>query len=553
MATYNPEAVTYWRGVKSALTQRGLLHQYRKTESGGREPVLPETHYMVDADKIAFVLDMNRLGGIPREAWLDPELHAQIRATLQGRRVYAADSAGIALVVARNPDAPRVRLPARVTLSPDLVPDGDYTACLGLSARGPVIFDLADGERSILAGGTTGTGKTGTIRGLVLQLAHKCGPDRLHLALVDLKRLDFTALAGLPHLVGLATQEVEAADLVGHCLGEMERRLAVMQSKQVTRWDYMPDGERFPLLLVVVDECADFGDSAVMADLVQLARKGRAAGIALILATQRPDAQVLNRQVKANVSTRLAFRVTDGTESRIILDRNGAEKLTRPGLALTNAGGRWRKVQCVYVPDDCIGDWTATATARPALSEIERALVKFAVENLDGAFTIGRLYDAMGAEDLTGTGTRAGGRACAGAGARARVSKRRLTALGQSWEQRGWLTEPVDAVSSRFVTPELAALAGCTLDGKNGDAVTGMIGGDARLQAAVIGNEGDDRRLPGGDTRLPGTVTGDRRGDTLADPARDDDPLADVDGALAPLAYGLYKPAVGGLQRVIPS
>ena len=513
MATYNPEAVTYWRGIRSALTQRGLLHQYRKTEDGGREAVLPEAHYLVDPDYIAFTLDMNRLGGVPREAWLDPELHAQIRATLAGRRVYCADSAGIALVVARNPDAPRVRLPARVTLSPDLVPDGDYTACLGLSARGPVVFNLADGERSILAGGTTGMGKTGTIRALILQLARKCGPDRLHLALVDLKRLDFTALAGLPHLMGLATQETEAADLVGHCLGEMQKRLLIMQSKQVTRWDYMPDGERFPLLLVVVDEAADFGESAVMGDLVQLARKGRAAGVSLILATQRPDAQVLNRQVKANVSTRLAFRVTDGTESRIILDRGGAEKLTRPGLALTNAGGRWRKVQCAYVPDDCIGDWaTVTATARPALSEMERALVRYAVDHLGGAFTISKLYNAVGEGDLADTD--------------ARMSKRRLTTLGQRWEQRGWLTEPVDAVSSRLVTPELAALAGCTLDGKNGDAVTGMTGDDARLLGAVTGNE-----------------DGDTRGDTLAD----------IEGALAPIGYGLYRPAVGGLERVIPS
>jgi DNA segregation ATPase FtsK/SpoIIIE-like protein len=160
----------------------------------------------------------------------------------------------------------------------------------------------------------------------------------------------------------VATTETDAINLVRWCYREMEHRQTLMSEARVTRWDRMPEGERFPLLLLVVDEIADFAKSPVMGDLVELARKSRASGIALIAATQRPDAQVLSRQVKANLSTRIAFRVTDHTESGIVLDRTGAEKINRVGLCLTNAGGQWRKVQAAYVPEEAVGDWLPVPT-----------------------------------------------------------------------------------------------------------------------------------------------------------------------------------------------
>lgn len=466
MAGSYSEISVYWRSIKSTLNQRGLLRQRRQDGSVS----IPQARYLVAPDFVAFVLDMHRLAGVSREQWLDHDLWAQLRATLQGRRVFCADSAGLAVVVARDPGEKRARLPARLPLNDDLLAEGDYTAVLGVSAAGPVVLDLAEGERALLVGGSTGTGKTGTVRALVLQLARKCAPDRLALAVIDLKALDFTALARLPHLVRpVATEESDAEALVAWCVGELERRQAVMSAASVTRWDRLPEGERFPLLLLVVDEVADFADSPVMGDLVKIARKGRASGISLILATQRPDAQVLSRQVKANVTTRLAFRVTDAIESRIILDRTGAEQIKRVGLALCNAGGRWRKVQCAFVPDDSIGEWIDVAPAGPVLSEVERALVAYAVRELGGAFTIGKLYEAH----------------------KGRISQRRLTALAQKWEARNWLTTPRHATDARKVTPELLALCP-TLDVQNGDRVIGVIGGDRDARAvtgAVIGNE----------------------------------------------------------------
>ncbi|MCP4541472.1 MAG: hypothetical protein GY832_30445, partial [Chloroflexi bacterium] len=203
----------------------------------------------------------------------------------------------------------------------------------------------------------------------------------------------------------------------------------------------------------VVDEVADFASSSVMSILVELARKSRASGIALIAATQRPDAGVLSRQVKANLTTRIAFRVTDHTESSIILDRTGAEKINRVGMCLTNAGGKWRKVQAAYVPEEAVGDWVPVIPATnsifaPKLSDTERALVLYALDKLGGAFTINKLYEAHND----------------------RMSKHAMTKLAQAWEHRGWLNTSGEGYNApRMVTPDLAALA---LGTKKRDSVT---------------------------------------------------------------------------------
>jgi hypothetical protein len=94
------EVVTYWRGIVGTLAQRGLLRQKR---DGAK--VIPQAVAIVEPERVTFVLDMQRLGGVSREQWLDADLWAQTRAALQGRRVFCVDSAGLALVVARNPGA----------------------------------------------------------------------------------------------------------------------------------------------------------------------------------------------------------------------------------------------------------------------------------------------------------------------------------------------------------------------------------------------------------------------------------------------------------------
>jgi DNA segregation ATPase FtsK/SpoIIIE-like protein len=344
-----------------------------------------------------------------------------------------------------------------------------------------VILDLAEGARAILAGGTPGSGKTGTLTSIVLQLARKNDPGRLALAIVDLKRLDFTRLAALPHLVeDVATTEAEAIDLVAWCVQEMERRQAIMNASGVNRWELLPEGDRFPLLLLVIDEAADFARSDVMASLVELARKSRACGIALIAATQRPDADVFSPQAKANFTTRVAFRTVDRGNSQVILDRVGAEKLARPGLCLTNAGGRWRKVQAAFVPDDALPAWVGAPIA-PILDDTERALVRFALDELGGAFTISELYTAFKGE----------------------VSQYAIEKLARAWELRGWLSAPAydDAgrKQARQIMPELAALALDTTDTTLGtllETQTRPNTADTETQNSAPGGEAETLELP---------------------------------------------------------
>jgi DNA segregation ATPase FtsK/SpoIIIE-like protein len=157
--------------------------------------------------------------------------------------------------------------------------------------------------------------------------------------------------------------------------------------------------------------------------------------------------------VKANLETRIAFAVTDRFESDIILDRQGAEKLGQVGLCLTNAGAEWRKVQAAYIPERSLGEWLHVGDGGPVLTEIEAELVRYAVEELDGAFTLNTLYDAQERGELN-TGER--------------LSRYALGKLAKSWERREWLTEPTRNDQGhkigRLVTPELAKLANCATE-----------------------------------------------------------------------------------------
>ncbi|RLC85659.1 MAG: hypothetical protein DRI79_11060, partial [Chloroflexi bacterium] len=116
------EVITYWRAIIGTLHQRGLLRE--RPRQGGL--VLPEADAYLFTDRAIFVLDMQRLAGIPREEWLKRELWAQWRAALQGRRVFVTDSAGLAITVARRPGAQRKRLPKMIRLTPEHLPDAPY-------------------------------------------------------------------------------------------------------------------------------------------------------------------------------------------------------------------------------------------------------------------------------------------------------------------------------------------------------------------------------------------------------------------------------------------
>jgi hypothetical protein len=345
----------------------------------------------------------------------------------------------LALVVAREPgEVQRKRLPATIPLTREELPDGLYTVALGHEKRGQVILDLADAHRAILIGGASGGGKTNGMQAILTQLALKHGPDELQLAIVDTKEVDFSGpWAGLPQLFQPIAHDLDgAAELIERVEAERVKRQAAMARAGVSDWRRLPDPP--PLLVLLVDEAADFQGTVAMDTLTKVARKGRAFGVSVILGTQYPTSKVIDPQIKANLPTAIAFQCRTGTESKVVIDRTGAEELDRPGLALTFVGGRWRRVQVLRADNRLLADVAGYSEQdRAALDAIEAELVSYALEELGGAFTIGKLYDAHAHA----------------------ISKHALTKLGQSWQRRGWLTEPEHATAPRFVTEELKQLA----------------------------------------------------------------------------------------------
>jgi DNA segregation ATPase FtsK/SpoIIIE-like protein len=422
----------YWRGVRSALAQRGMLKK-RKDDSY----IPPCAQAVVLPDRVVFLLDMNRLAGISREQWLNEDLWLQIRATLQGRRTFVADSAGLALVIAREPGTRVKRLPRTIPMRQEVIPNAPWRVVLGRDRHGTVDLDLAQRHRAVLLGGATGSGKTNALQTILAQLVAKHTPDEVQLAVVDTKEVDFSgAWEQLPHLMQPIAHDMgEAATLIEKVEAERIRRQAAMVQAGVNDWQDLE--EPLPLLVLAVDEAADLHDTVAMDTLVQVARKGRAFGVSVLLGTQYPTSRVIDPQVKANLPTAIAFQCRTRTESRVILDRSGAEDLDRPGLALTFISGRWHRVQVLKADPALVEDAARTTVSKDALSDTERTLVRYALQELDGAFTVGKLYNAH--PDV--------------------ISKHRLAKLARRWEQRGWLTEPEHAAAPRRVTPALAAMA----------------------------------------------------------------------------------------------
>ena len=424
------EAYQTWNAVIATLRQRGLL-------ASGQSPVADG---ILLPDRLIFVLDMQRLAGIPREAWLDPDLQRQLRAALGGRPVVVTDSFGLAVQVGRQPLQPPQPLPRHVPLDLSHCPSGlTYPVPLGVGRRGPVWASLPD-LGHILVGGTTRTGKTAWIRAVLTALVSVHTADEVRIAVVDPKGVDFSGWQ-TAHTLGVATEVEGATHLVGEVLNEAEARQARFAAVGATNLAaYVRAAGPLPVLVLVVDE---FIDLAVLAgprspfyrSLLRLASKGAGLGIYLVLSATNPKAEVINTLIRANCSTRVAFRCAERRQSEAILEVAGAEVLPAvPGRLLARLPGSNRLVelQGYYV------EGAPSAEAGPVLSEEERELVVYAVERLGGAFPVGQLAEAF----------------------RGRMTAWRIRVLAEEWERRGWLTRPRHATDPRRVTEELLGVAG---------------------------------------------------------------------------------------------
>nr|WP_260426648.1 MULTISPECIES: DNA translocase FtsK [unclassified Burkholderia] len=257
------------------------------------------------------------------------------------------------------------------------------TIAMGKDITGhPVVTDLAKAPHMLVAG-TTGSGKSVAINAMILSLLYKATPEEVRLIMIDPKMLELSVYEGIPHLLAPVVTDMKlAANALNWCVGEMEKRYRLMSAVGVRNLagfnQKLRDAEakekkignpfsltpedpeplsKLPLIVVVIDELADLmmvAGKKIEELIARLAQKARAAGIHLILATQRPSVDVITGLIKANIPTRVAFQVSSKIDSRTILDQMGAESLLGQGdmLFLPPGTGYPQRVHGAFVADE---------------------------------------------------------------------------------------------------------------------------------------------------------------------------------------------------------
>ncbi|WP_177493072.1 DNA translocase FtsK [Pseudomonas sp. IC_126] len=323
-----------------------------------------------------------------------------------------------------NEDRQIVRFSEVLSSAPYDDAKSPVTIALGHDIGGkPVIADLAKMPHLLVAG-TTGSGKSVGVNAMILSILFKSGPEDARLIMIDPKMLELSIYEGIPHLLcPVVTDMKEAANALRWSVAEMERRYKLMAAMGVRNLagfnrkvkeaeeagtpltdplyrresmeDEAPLLKKLPTIVVVVDEFADMMmivGKKVEELIARIAQKARAAGIHLILATQRPSVDVITGLIKANIPTRMAFQVSSKIDSRTILDQGGAEQLLGHGdmLYLPPGTGLPIRVHGAFVSDDEVHRVVEAWKARGAPDYIE--------EILAGAEESGSGFDGGGGE-----------------------------------------------------------------------------------------------------------------------------------------------------------
>ncbi len=261
---------------------------------------------------------------------------------------------------------------------------GPLMVAIGEDVEGnSIIADLAKMPH-LLIGGTTGSGKSVSINGMIMSILMRATPSEVRFIMIDPKRVEFTPYNGIPHLyVPVVTESKEAASALSWAVAEMERRLKVYSkvgARNINQYNAkvqealnaaeaaqsageeppeneLAEASQMPYIVIVIDELADLMMNVgkeVEFSISRLAQLARAAGIHLIVATQRPSTNVVTGLIKANITNRIAFNVASGIDSRVILDTPGAENLIGLGDMLFSKPeyAKPQRIQGCYVSED---------------------------------------------------------------------------------------------------------------------------------------------------------------------------------------------------------
>ncbi len=383
-----------------------------------------------------------------------------------------------------NEDRQVVRLKEVLTSPVFLDSKSPVTLALGKDISGQsVVADVARMPHLLVAG-TTGSGKSVGVNAMILSVLYKSTPDEVRLILVDPKMLELSVYEGIPHLLTpVVTDMTDAAQALNWCVAEMERRYRLMAALGVRNlagynravvegekkgepildplWSAeaeteAPPLQKLPVIVVVIDEFADMMmivGKKVEQLIARIAQKARAAGIHLILATQRPSVDVITGLIKANIPSRISFQVSSKIDSRTILDQGGAEQLLGHGdmLYLPPGTSMPTRVHGAFVSDDevhrVVSDWKQRGEP-DYQSEVltggdeEPFLV---LESKDGAEQDDALYDEAVAHVLESRRA-----SISGVQRKLRIGYNRAARLIEAMEEAGVVT-PMNSNGSREV------------------------------------------------------------------------------------------------------